>query len=270
MSDNKSNEVNDESLDYLSSDALHENYLKILKFAYPDEAIKEWVKNDPERHGKYHLDVEWIFPIVQKIEMLSSEGILIDFIISNGMVEVQMYESQSQIGNFIFQYKDLYANTEYDKTFAIYRAVIHFIDFFNKEIHNELFKSGSYLSPYQRLQKELKHKRMQFSNATAVNNLAKTAAQIFGVTLEDIYSKSRKRDVVKARQLCMAILYNDGRSLDASAGIFGKDHATVLHGNKAIMDIIDVEDKDYYKLVMEVLEAFNLVGRFNPVTRKEK
>jgi hypothetical protein len=262
MNNDNSDEFIDSNLNSLSDEYLHENYLKILKFAFPGEAIKEWVKNDIQHHGSYHIDIDWIFPVVQKIESLSTRPVPIDFLIGNGLVEVKVYESIVHTGRFFFLHKDVYANKFQDKTFAIYKGVVAFIDWFNSSIHNEVFKTSPYVSPYALTSNSKVTKPRMFPDKMAIDHLKSVLATAFDTTVEKINSKTRKREVVKARQLAMSILSLDGRSLTETGDIFDKDHATVLHGKKAILNIIDTQDKLYYAPVMEVLEKFDLVNQF--------
>ena len=262
MLDDKSNEFITSDLNSLGNDILHENYLKILKFAFPEEAIKEWIKNDTTQYGNYHLDIDWSFPVVQKIESLSTEEVPIDFIIGNGLIQVKVYESIKHPSKYIFLYKNVYATNFEDKTFAIYKGVIAFIDWFNLSIHSEVYGTRPYASPYTIIHGMKRTYEKQFPDIIEIDGLIAAAARAFNTTVNEIKGKTRKQEVVKARQLCMVILFKDNRSLVQAGDIFGKDHATVLHGKKAISNIIDTRDQDYYKPVIEVLAKFDLLDKF--------
>lgn len=70
---------------------------------------------------------------------------------------------------------------------------------------------------------------------TTVDYVKRFIADKFGVTLSEIDSKSRKREVVRPRQLAMHIARRmTDQSYPQIARRFGRDHSTVLHGDKLI------------------------------------
>lgn len=82
------------------------------------------------------------------------------------------------------------------------------------------------------------------------------AAELFGITVEELKSKTRKGEVVKARQLCMWYEKLNTKHSLASIGFEygGKDHATVLHAHKAIENMIETKDEKYYKAIVEFIK----------------
>ena len=81
--------------------------------------------------------------------------------------------------------------------------------------------------------------------------IIKEVAEKYGVTVEDMKGKSRKREIVEARQYAMWLIRQE-RRWDSSlmmkvpiytqaftGGLFGKDHATVIHAEKAINNRIE-------------------------------
>lgn len=74
-------------------------------------------------------------------------------------------------------------------------------------------------------------------------------------------TKTRKRAVVQARQLFMAvdyILHHKSKSLAVVGSKFGKDHATVLHARKTIANLYSTKDKtttDIVDFIDEILDV---------------
>lgn len=61
-----------------------------------------------------------------------------------------------------------------------------------------------------------------------------------GVSKDLLKSKSRKREIVEARQLFFALLKRDSTYSLASIGkLLNRDHATVLHSLRAVRDLND-------------------------------
>ena len=81
------------------------------------------------------------------------------------------------------------------------------------------------------------------SKTISVDNITKLVAEHFDVSLDKIHSKTRKREVVIARQLSMYLAKNfTNHSLkDIGVGLGGKDHSTVIYSIKQIKNLIDVD-----------------------------
>ena len=75
-----------------------------------------------------------------------------------------------------------------------------------------------------------------------------------GLTPEQIKMKTRKRETVEARQICMTIAKELTKCSLSKIGslIGGKDHATVLHSNKVINNLIETDRtfKGKYDMIM--------------------
>ena len=65
----------------------------------------------------------------------------------------------------------------------------------------------------------------------------------FKITPEIIVSKTRKREIVQARQITMYLVRNLTKASLSSIGsqMGGKDHATVLHACSTVSDLIDTD-----------------------------
>lgn len=85
-------------------------------------------------------------------------------------------------------------------------------------------------------------------------------------TGKDIHEKTRKRETVEARQLCMFILRKickGENGLELSTTIVGrlcgnKDHSTVIHAVRHVNNMIDSKDKKFLNNYSEILNHFKL------------
>ena len=84
--------------------------------------------------------------------------------------------------------------------------------------------------------------------------MQKSVCEYFNISREDLLSKSRKRQIVQARQIAMFLSRNliTNCSL-ATIGqeIGGKDHATVLHACTTVSDLM-ATDKVFKKYVTDI------------------
>ena len=80
-----------------------------------------------------------------------------------------------------------------------------------------------------------------------------TVCRSLGITRQMLRSNSRKQDYVIARYLCFtfAKINNLRGSLKNIGSLYGKDHATVLHGIQEVKDRVDT-DKGFRKLYKEL------------------
>mmetsp|Transcript_26954 Transcript_26954/g.62617 ORF Transcript_26954/g.62617 Transcript_26954/m.62617 type:complete len:480 (+) Transcript_26954:3396-4835(+) len=92
------------------------------------------------------------------------------------------------------------------------------------------------------------------STEVGIDYIQKTVAAYYGVPLENLKSKSRKRELVVARQLAMffAKKYTN-HSLKSIGHYFGKrDHSTVIYALQAVNDMLDTDPR--FKLSFEDLQ----------------
>ena len=90
-----------------------------------------------------------------------------------------------------------------------------------------------------------------------------TICEFYHITLDEIKSKSRKREHVLARQVAMVYLKEKtDYSLKRIGSLFeNRDHSTVIHALKSIQDLLDTDKKfvEQHSKIIELLPA----GRFN-------
>jgi chromosomal replication initiation ATPase DnaA len=98
-------------------------------------------------------------------------------------------------------------------------------------------------------------------------------ANHFGTTVVMLKQKTRKQEIVEARQTAMALIKNNtGLSLKTIGFLFGKrDHSTVIHALNAVQDRLDTERSfrsKYYALV-ELLVQNEEIEPKNNITDEE-
>ena len=87
----------------------------------------------------------------------------------------------------------------------------------------------------------------------SLDRIQDTVCSYFGITRDLMLSKTRKREIVQARQIAMYL----GRSLTKvslaaiGAQIGGKDHATVLHACNTVSDLIST-DRTFKQYVADI------------------
>jgi chromosomal replication initiator protein len=83
-----------------------------------------------------------------------------------------------------------------------------------------------------------------------IDYIQKVVCDYFTIPIEKINSKTRKREIVQARQLAMFFSKNYTKSSLAAIGskCGNKDHATVLHACKTVKNLADT-DKNFKKYV---------------------
>ncbi|HBG70665.1 MAG: chromosomal replication initiation protein DnaA [Bacteroidetes bacterium GWF2_43_63] len=93
----------------------------------------------------------------------------------------------------------------------------------------------------------------------SIDYIQKMVCDYFNISVEQMHSSSRKREIVQARQLAMYFAKTLTKSSLASIGtdIGGKDHATVLHAVRTVKNLIDT-DKHFRVYVEEIEKKIKL------------
>ncbi len=90
-------------------------------------------------------------------------------------------------------------------------------------------------------------------NEVTIDKVQKVVCDYFNITRDDLLSKTRKRQIVQARQIAMYMsrtLINCSLST-IGAEIGGKDHATVLHACTTVNDLMST-DKTFKQYVTDI------------------
>ncbi len=93
----------------------------------------------------------------------------------------------------------------------------------------------------------------------SIDYIQKVVCDYFDLSIDNLKSKTRKRNIVRARQLAMYFSKQLTKSSLANIGARcgGKDHATVLHACKTVTNLADT-DKDFRQYVQELEKKFTL------------
>jgi len=85
------------------------------------------------------------------------------------------------------------------------------------------------------------------------DTIQRIVAEYFGLDVKDLQSRSRKRDIVQARQISMYLSkkYTDSSLDQIGTQIGNRNHATVIYALKTVRDLMDV-DKQFRKSVLEL------------------
>ncbi|MFO7938997.1 MAG: chromosomal replication initiator protein DnaA [Bacteroidales bacterium] len=88
----------------------------------------------------------------------------------------------------------------------------------------------------------------------SVDYIQKVVCDYFSLTPDLLQSKTRKREIVQARQIAMYFSKSLTKSSLASIGsqIGGKDHATVLHACKTVSNLVDTDKR--FKTQVDAIE----------------
>jgi chromosomal replication initiation ATPase DnaA len=84
------------------------------------------------------------------------------------------------------------------------------------------------------------------------------AAQLWQTTVDDMHSRSRKRDTCDARFAVMWLRMTRYNYSTTEAGaIFNRDHATAMHAKQQVAKLADT-DKEFKERFTHFKNAFNL------------
>jgi chromosomal replication initiator protein len=88
----------------------------------------------------------------------------------------------------------------------------------------------------------------------SIDFIQKVVCDYFGLPNDVLHTKTRKREIVQARQIAMYFSKNMTKSSLSTIGslIGGKDHATVLHACKTVNNLIDTDKR--FKSQVEDIE----------------
>jgi chromosomal replication initiator protein len=92
----------------------------------------------------------------------------------------------------------------------------------------------------------VKHTKREIS----IDFIQKVVADYFGLTIVEIQSKTRKREIVQARQLAMFFSKKFTKSSLTTIGheLGKKDHATVLHACRTVNNLLDTDKQFRYSV----------------------
>lgn len=140
------------------------------------------------------------------------------------IIHRKMQNDGMQIPNDVIEYVAYNVDTNVREIEGILVSLIAHASLNRKDIDLELAKQV------------LKHIVIDSETEIGMDVIMKSTAKYFGITLEDLKSKSRKKEVVNARQMAMFLAKEHTQhSLKAIGYHFGgRDHATVIHAIRTV------------------------------------
>jgi chromosomal replication initiator protein len=93
----------------------------------------------------------------------------------------------------------------------------------------------------------------------SIDYIQKVVCDYFDLPIELLKSKTRKREVVQARQIAMYFAKSMTKSSLATIGLHcgGKDHATVLHACRTVNNLMDT-DKRFKNYIDELNKKISI------------
>ena len=92
-----------------------------------------------------------------------------------------------------------------------------------------------------------------------IDDILEKVCQHFGVAQQHVFSKSRKRDLVEARQVSMYLAKKHTKMPDSRIGqlIGGRDHSTVIHSCSTVEKRLKI-DKAFVDEINSIENSFKL------------
>ncbi|MOA07143.1 Chromosomal replication initiator protein DnaA [compost metagenome] len=107
----------------------------------------------------------------------------------------------------------------------------------------------------QMLKNFIKHSTKEIS----MEYIQKLVCEYFEIPLEMVKSKTRKREIVQARQISMYLAKNHTKASLKTIGQFygGRDHSTVIYACQTVEDLIDT-DKKFKNWVQDIQKKLKM------------
>jgi chromosomal replication initiator protein len=79
----------------------------------------------------------------------------------------------------------------------------------------------------------------------SIDYIQKLVCDFYNIPVEAVKSKTRKREIVQARQIAMYFTKDLTKASLKNIGIFfgGRDHSTVIHACQTVNDLIETDKK---------------------------
>ena len=162
------------------------------------------------------------------------------------ILENKFYNDGAEIGEDIIAYLAENIRTNVRELEGVSNSLIAQAAFIRKEYSIELAQSI--------IDKSVKNNR----NDLTIDHIQQIIADYFGLDIESLHSKTRKRNVVQARQLAMFFSkkYTKNSLSTIGSQIGQRDHATVLHACKTVENLIET-DRAFKKYVSDLETKFS-------------
>ncbi|MGK7648778.1 chromosomal replication initiator protein DnaA [Capnocytophaga sp. G1920] len=162
------------------------------------------------------------------------------------ILENKFYNDGAEIGEDIIAYLAENIRTNVRELEGVSNSLIAQAAFNRKEYSIELAQSI--------IDKSVKNNR----NDLTIDHIQQIIADYFSLDIESLHSKTRKRNVVQARQLAMFFSkkYTKNSLSTIGSQIGQRDHATVLHACKTVENLIET-DRAFKKYVSDLETKFS-------------
>jgi len=162
------------------------------------------------------------------------------------ILENKFYNDGAEIDEDIIAYLAENIRTNVRELEGVSNSLIAQAAFNRKEYSIELAQSI--------IDKSVKNNR----NDLTIDHIQQIIADYFGLDIESLHSKTRKRNVVQARQLAMFFSkkYTKNSLSTIGSQIGQRDHATVLHACKTVENLIET-DRAFKKYVSDLETKFS-------------
>jgi chromosomal replication initiator protein len=106
--------------------------------------------------------------------------------------------------------------------------------------------------------KDLIKNNLKPKKSSSIKDVVKTIAEFYGITEPEIYEKTRKKSVVKPRQVIMYILREDFDVSYPTIGekLGGKDHTTVMHSYEKVKEDLKTDSS----LIREISQLRSMLN----------
>ena len=162
------------------------------------------------------------------------------------ILENKFYNDGAEIGEDIIAYLAENIRTNVRELEGVSNSLIAQAAFNRKEYSIELAQSI--------IDKSVKNNK----NDLTIDHIQQIIADYFNLDIESLHSKTRKRNVVQARQLAMFFSkkYTKNSLSTIGSQIGQRDHATVLHACKTVENLIET-DRAFKKYVSDLETKFS-------------
>ncbi|WP_281639163.1 chromosomal replication initiator protein DnaA [Capnocytophaga sputigena] len=162
------------------------------------------------------------------------------------ILENKFYNDGAEIGEDIIAYLAENIRTNIRELEGVSNSLIAQAAFNRKEYSIELAQSI--------IDKSVKNNK----NDLTIDHIQQIIADYFNLDIESLHSKTRKRNVVQARQLAMFFSkkYTKNSLSTIGSQIGQRDHATVLHACKTVENLIET-DRAFKKYVSDLETKFS-------------
>jgi len=170
-----------------------------------------------------------------------------DFETRIAILENKMHNDGIELPSEVVEYIAYHVNTSIRELEGALKSLLAHASFNKKEINVNLAKDI------------LKNFVKKSTKELTIEVIQRLVSEQLSVSIEDIKSKTRKRDIVQARQISM---YFAKKLTNSSLCVIGKhfgnrDHSTVIHACQTVNDLKDT-DAEYLNKLNEIQRIINI------------